>query len=230
MEHKLQYIKDLFLLYTLIYSYLLLPLILVLFKVKKVDLVVVATSAVLFFALLKFHDDIPKHLLSISNTFYTSLEYAVFTTILWVNIDSKRFKRIILVSSIAFLTFQIIFYLKNTKFGLDSIPIGVESILIFIYIFYFLFEYVKNIKNQYIYINYCFWCAIGIMIYLGGNFFFNIMSNQVQSKDLVENWYLTYIPEIVKNVLFLVAIIIYHKNPISKTSTKPKSIPFLDMI
>lgn len=189
-----------------------------------------ALSGILFFLLLEFHENIPASLLNISNTFYTSLEYSVFTTILWFNVDNKTFKRLMIYLSFAFFIFQIAFYRTNTSQGLDSVPIGVESILIFIYIFYFLYEYVKNIKNQYIYINYCFWCAIGMMIYLGGNFFFNIMSNQVHNKEVVENWYLTFIPEIIKNIFFIVAIVIYKKNPIIKEPIKPQSIPYLDMI
>ena len=188
-----------------------------------------AVSGVLFFLLLEYHDKIPKSLISISNTFYTSLEYTVFTILLWYNIDSKSFKRIMFFFSAAFFIFQTIFYLNNTSPGLDSVPIGIESILIFIYIFYFLFEYVKNIRNQYIYASYCFWCAIGMMIYLGGNFFFNILSNQVHNKEVVENWYLTYIAEIVKNIFFVVAIFVFKKNPIIKPP-KAESVPFLDMI
>lgn len=223
-------LENLFL-YILIFSYLLLPLVYLIFRVKKTDIVVMAASGILFFLLLFFHDNIPKNLRLLSNTFYTSLEYSVFTFILFSNIDSKNFKKIIIFLSLAFYLFQVIFCLKSTGSGLDSVPIGIESILVFIYIFYFLYEYVRNVKSQYIYINYCFWCAIGMMLYLGGNFFFNIMASQVgQNQEIQEYWFLTYIPDLVKNIFFAVAIIMFNKNPTPEKNKPISSVPYLDMI
>ena len=186
----------------------------------------IAISGIMFFCLLKFHDYIPKEFKKHSDTFYTILEYSVFSSLMWLNIENKSFKKIMLFLSGSFISFQIIYFLTSKSKGLDTVPIGIESILIFVYIFYFFFEYVKNVKNQYLYTNYCFWAAIGIMIYLGGNFFFNILaSNQIRNL-----WYLTYIPDLVKNILLCISFIIHSRYPNETTKSQQTSVPYLDMI
>jgi len=112
---------------------------------------------------------------------------------------------------------------------LDTVPVGVETILIFIFIFLFFYEHFNDTKNEYIYHNYCFSIAIGILIYLGGSFFLNILADLLGKAEAHKYWYLTYIAEIIKNILFSIAIIIYVRKP-GKKESKTASIPYLDMI
>lgn len=110
---------------------------------------------------------------------------------------------------------------------LDSISIGIEAILLFVYVFYFFYESSKNIIDNYIYNHYCFWIAVGILLYLGGSFFFYILIDHLTDDQVKVFGDLTYVAEILKNILFALALVIYSKKSVA--DRKPKSIPYLDM-
>jgi hypothetical protein len=68
------------------------------------------------------------------------------------------------------------------------------------------------------------------MIYLGGSFFFYILINSLQPDEVEKFGDLTYVAEIIKNLLFALSIYMYKKFPVSKIHNHPKKIPNLDMI
>ena len=112
---------------------------------------------------------------------------------------------------------------------LDSVPIGIETILVLVYIFFFFYEFSKRPTGNYIYNHYCFWIAVGILIYLGGSFFFYILFNHLNEEEINTFGNITYIAEVIKNVLFVTALFVYDKNPI-RIKKEPTSVPYLDMI
>lgn len=159
---------------------------------------------------------------------YTLLEYISFAFIFWTIINHKGFKRIILIFSALFISFQIIYY-STVKFRrLDSVPVGIETIIVFIYIIYYLFEQFKSTKVQSLYENYLFWVCIAIMFYLAGSFFFYILANHLDKAQISEFWYLSFNADIIKNILFAVAVIIYARK--NYELKKVPSVPYLDMI
>jgi hypothetical protein len=115
------------------------------------------------------------------------------------------------------------------NYRIDSIPIGVESILLFVYIFLFFLENMKNPKEEFIYSHYCFWISVGLLIYLGGTFFINILANSLSKEEFDKYWYLNYIADTVKTFLFAIALILSSK-PSKQKFKQEKSIPYLDMI
>lgn len=161
---------------------------------------------------------------------YTFLEYAFFSYIFWYNLRSKPFKNLIVTLSILFIVFQIAFVTSTTHRRLDSIPVGIETILVFIYIFYFFYEFSKYIKDTFIYNHYPFWIAVGVMIYLGGSFFFYILINTLNQEEVDKFGNLTYVAEIIKNLLFFFSIFLYKKYPVNKIHNHLKKIPNLDMV
>lgn len=173
--------------------------------------------------------DTPKDLRKYIQAFYTLLEYSFFTYIFWFHIQKKTLKTLILIASLSFIAFQIFFVTTATFKRLDSIPIGIETILLFIYIFYFFYEFSKHIKDTYIYNHYTFWIAVGIMIYLGGSFFFYILINNLTESEIEKFSTMTFVAEIIKNLLFAFSIYMYKKYRLNHT-THPKKIPNLDMI
>jgi hypothetical protein len=128
-----------------------------------------------------------------------------------------------------FIIFQIAYVTSTSHKRLDSIPIGIETILLFIYIFYFFYEFSKQIKDTFIYNHYTFWIAVGILIYLGGSFFFFILVNDLDKNQRDNFGTITYVAEIIKNLLFAFAIFVYKKFPSNQTHKLPKNIPNLDM-
>lgn len=148
---------------------------------------------------------IPPKALYWSLVIFTCVEYLVFALIFSNIIVNKRFKQLIIFASIFFLIIVIWnFHPENKVF--DSLPIGIETILIIIYAFYYLFEQMNNLTDSFIYNRYHFWIAIGILLYLGGSFFIYIFADKVDSHILDDYWFLTYVFYIIKNVFFAIGI------------------------
>ncbi|HYM95142.1 MAG TPA: hypothetical protein VET23_13455 [Chitinophagaceae bacterium] len=223
---KSKIIEELF--YSILtYSYLLLPLAFVFFRVRKMEVIVIALYGLLFFFLLNFDTDLQKKILTkrLYYSLYTFLEYFIFTFLLWSNIKEKKIRKLIIILSIFFFAFQCTYYFIAKQWKLDTIPIGVETILIFIYIFFYFFQYFRTTQNQYVYNEACFWVAVGVMIYLGGNFFFYILGNYINQEE-INFWFVTYIAETLKNILLTVALFIYARKPDENTK---KNLPYLDL-
>ena len=91
-------------------------------------------------------------------------------------------------------------------------------------------SFLKYIKDTFIYNHYTFWIAVGIMIYLGGSFFFYILINSLTPDEIEKFGNMTYVAEIIKNLLFAFSIFIYKKHPVNKAHNHSKNIPNLDMI
>ena len=111
---------------------------------------------------------------------------------------------------------------------IDSLPIGVETIFLFAYIIFYFYEQFKQPNPIELYRNETFWITVAIMIYLGGSFFFNILVPYLNPRMVLNYWYLTFIGDIVKNILFLYALFV-KKNHSNKQQPQKKSIPHLDM-
>ena len=228
---KIQAIEKLFL-YILTYSYLLLPLVFLFSRSKRrVDLFI-GIYGILFFVLLFLINPsnrlIPIPYIKIYQTFYTFSEYLFFTYILFQSIIIKQLRIIILIFSILFICFLAYDYLNNRHGRIDSLSVGIESILVFIYITFFFYQTFKSVDNEYIFNQAGFWLSLGILIYLGGTFFFNILANDIDETHTDKYWFLTYIADTIKNLLFCVSIIVYARNR-HKQKLPPKSVPYLDL-
>jgi hypothetical protein len=180
----------------------------------------------LIFLLLFFGDLIPRKILDPG---YTLLEFSFFAALIFQQLKIKRQKILVVILSLAFCCFHIIYFISREKKGFDSIPIGIEAILIFVFIFLFFYEQLKDATSTPIYDNYFFWIAVGLFIYLGSSFFIYLTATTLHQKEIDQYWFLTYITETIKNLLLTVAIYIYSRNP-NKTSQKPQNLPNLDFM
>jgi hypothetical protein len=220
------------LLYIVTYSYLIFPLLFLLIKgkFKETILLLLAFYGLAFFCLIFFNDHVPKSIYTFYQAFYTLLEYLFFTYFIWLNIRNIKFKKFIVLASVLFIIFQLIFVTTTGPKRLDSIPIGIETILVFIFIFFFFFEFSKNTREVFIYNLYSFWIAVGVMIYLGGSFFFYILANYLDKEEADKFINMTWVAEIIKNLFFVFSIFMYKKFPANKIHNLPKKIPNLDMV
>jgi len=213
--------------YILTYSFLL-PIIFffIFFKKLKSNKVAIAVViySIIIFLFLSFDDYLNHYYRHWYSTLYTATEYSCFAFVIGQIIQKKKIKFLIFFLSLLFIIFEIIYLFKIRFNVIDSVPIGVETILILLYAFYLFFEQFQKIETTYMYNNYWFWFVIGIIFYLSSSFFFNILGDI----HLVAYWYLTYIFETIKNLLFVVGIIFLSKQQdLNKNST---TIPFLDVI
>jgi hypothetical protein len=209
---------------------LILPISFFLAKKRKWDAVpiVIATYALLCFCFLLQFEEIAKGQEKYYQTSYTFFEYSVFAFIFWTNLSHKKVRKLIIVVSFLFFAFQVFYLLTTNIRKLDTIPIGIETILMLIYISFFFYEFSK-ISNSYIYNHYCFWIAVGVLIYLGGSFFFYIFIENLTKEQVIAFGNLTFVAEIIKNLCFAIAIFLYSPTH-TNANNKLKSVPFLDMI
>ncbi len=184
-----------------------------------------------FFLNILDADQLPKKALikGLHAFTYTSIEYCSFAFLIRNNIDSKKIKRFILILSVLFIFFQAVFFVTIPLGKLDTIPVGIETILLFVFIFLFFYENLKSPKTVYIYNNHCFWIAVGILIYLGSAFFIFILANHIPLKELRKYWDLTYVAEILKNIFFVVSIFLYSSKMKNNEVVSKSSVPYLDM-
>lgn len=224
---KIQIIEKLFS-YLLIYSFLIIPFCFLFSKSKQKALpIVLLLYGVFFFIFLNFFYDFPLGWRKAQQTVYTAFEYFCFAFIIYSNISIRKIKQLIVLISFLFLSFQIIYYFLSPFQYIDSVPVGIETIIIIVFIIIYFYQFFKFSVSP-IYNDPAFYLIIGILIYLGGTFFFNILGNEMSKDQWNDYWHLTYIPEILKNILFGFALLIFHKSIHSKQN-KQKTIPFLDM-
>lgn len=217
----------------LTYTYLLLPISLFFTKKKwkNIDILTIGIYGLVAFIYLYVDVvSLPVKYQKLYVFSYTAIEYLFFSIILWLNINNKGFKQLIIFLSAAFIIFQILFYYLVSRVDrLDSIPVGIETILVFIYIFFFFYEAFKNPKTDFIYNHPCFWIAIGILIYLGGAFFFYILANHMAQAEVDKYWDITYVAEILKNVLFAISMFLFSSKLKENKITSSSKLPYLDM-
>ena len=131
--------------YILRYSYLL-PIITFFLFYKRSGYdrktIVILTYCILLFATVSVHKYIPKDpsVFFLYQSLFTFLEYLAFALIFLYSIDNRAFKKVIIGSSVGFIIFQVLFTFSANSVHLDSVPVGVETILVFLFIFYFLYQ------------------------------------------------------------------------------------------
>ena len=224
--------------YLLGYSFLL-PLLVACITFRKFNgnhiklVLIVVFYCIIFFSLNQFSTETYKFL-GRYNYFliYTSLEYLSFALIAAIFISNRKFSILVIVLSSLFIVFTIIYYTTARFKRIDSIPIGVESILLFVYVFIYFYSLIQKFDYQLnLYERASFWFIVGIFIYLGTTFFFNILGNAMD-KELIDSYFhYTYLGDIVKNIFFSIGILLIPKTPEFRNDKKNgKDIPYLDMI
>lgn len=142
-----------------------------------------------------------------------------------MNISKRIVRRLILIFSILFIVFLVLYTIYVKISQLDSVSIGIESILVLAYAFYFFFELVNNPNVLFINQDFRFWITIGMSLYLAGTFFLYIFAQSFPIKEIRPFWILTYIFYIIKSIFFCVAIIINSKKT---NNLKTQELPYLD--
>jgi hypothetical protein len=164
---------------------------------------------------------LPRKFLLFNGAFFTLLEYSIFTFFLWFNIKNKWFRKIIVVSSIIFLFASTYYNIRTNFLQIDSVPIGIETILVLIFSFYYLYEQMNDTKTLFIYTQYQFWIVIGFMIYLAGSFFVFIYASQVEPDLIKQYWFLTNVFYVLMNSVFVIGILVNKKKKITIPTLNP---------
>lgn len=193
---------------------------------KERPLILITIYAFLDLFLIYFTNNFYKELYSYIWSTFTFVEYAIFTYIIWSNIKRIAFRKFILISSVLFIVFTTVYNVATNFNNIDSIPIGVETILILVFSFYYLYEQMNDSSQLFIYSKYQFWIVIGFMIYLAGSFFVFLFASKLENTLLTKYWFLTNCFYVIMNVLFAIAFFIHNKG--SKKMFPPKLRPYLN--
>ena len=159
------------------------------------------------------YKDFPRLTITVFS-FFTILEYTLFSLFLFLIIKNKYFKRVILTISIFFLSFFLFNYFSNInapkKF--DSAAASIESILIIIYCIFFFFDQINNPEIVMIYESHRFWAITGFLIYMAGELFLFIYADELTNQQRVNSWTINTIANLIKDVLIGVTIVMNKKN------------------
>ncbi|MGZ3852880.1 MAG: hypothetical protein ACXVLT_05205 [Flavisolibacter sp.] len=154
---------------------------------------------------------------------FTFVEYLTFTFVIWSTIKNAFVRRLIVYTSSFFIVFTTIYNIITNFKGIDSIPIGIETILILVFSFYYLYEQMNNTVDLFIYSTYQFWIIIGFMIYLAGSFFIYILASAMEQVLLNQYWLLTNAFYAIMIILFAISFFVFVKRskPIIHKNLRP---------
>lgn len=157
---------------------------------------------------------------------FTFFEYLIFTFVIWSSLKNRSAKQIIVWASVVFIVFTTVYNIATNFRSIDSIPIGIETILILLFCFYYLYEQMNDTVSLFIYSKHQFWIIIGIMIYLAGSFFIFILGNVIDTHLLVKYWFVTTIFYAMMIILFAISFFVFDKN--SKPTIHGNLRPYLN--
>lgn len=199
-----------------------------------IELLPLVLYSFLFFLLTFFFDQISNGIVSAAlyNFLFTLFEYTFFALLLVVAYQNKTFVKLVLIGSILFISFHTIHFLYTESGIIDSIPIGVYTVLIFAYIFFYIFVELRRdtASGSLLIAQSTFWIALGILIYLAGTFFFNLLADYLPREQLRNYWFITYIFDIIKNILFTIAIFVHIRQINKKPQAQKTNEPFLNFL
>ncbi|MBS1760977.1 MAG: hypothetical protein JST23_12725 [Bacteroidetes bacterium] len=229
--------------FIVVYSYLLLPIsAIIYFALKGTNKslgVLLSLYGLSVFILLNLFSYIRGFIITkpiyaqLYQSLFTFIEFLVFGVLLYKLIVKPVFKKIIAVSIILFFIFQVFYIFTEQPQRLDSVPIGIETILMFIFVLFFFYERFQDVTGEPIYFHHGFWLSFGMLIYLGASFFFYLLISHLDEKQQGTYGLITYVADITKNLLFVLALFVALSNERAKKAREPKAtgaIPFLDMI
>lgn len=142
------------------------------------------------------------------------MEFVLFLGFLYSQILQKKARKILLFSGLFFFIFYIAFtFLKDGSKHFDSIQIGVETIIILVFAYYYLYERMNDTSTLFIYSTYSFWVILGIVLSLSGSLFVYIFTNYLSNEEINRYWVITNVLSFLRFVFFTIAIIINAKPP-----------------
>lgn len=159
---------------------------------------------------------------------FTIMEFILFVGFLHTQIQNKKARKTLFITGCMYLVFYISYTLtEKTGVSIDSIQIGVETIIILVFSYYYLYERMNDTTTLFIYNTYQFWVVLGIVLYLSGSFFVYLFAEYISYDEMKVYWPITNVLSIIKSILFSVAIYINTK-PIKNTLTSDFEISSLN--
>jgi hypothetical protein len=137
---------------------------------------------------------------------FTIVEFTLISLFFITIIKSTLYKKLISISIFVFYTLLIVDYFSNSFSKFDSLPTGIESILIISYGLLTIFEKFSSSNIQF---NYSIWVSFACIIFFSGTFFLFILSqNNFNNESFSDTYgYIVAIFNSIKNLLLAIAVI-----------------------
>lgn len=151
-------------------------------------------------------------------SFFTIIEYSIFSMFIFLQISSKAVKWFIACVSIGFYGFAIYNITRGQNSNFDSLSASVESVLVILFCIFFFAEEIRNPEVSFIYSSKAFWVTTAVLLYLAATLFLFISAPYFTAEEKDSYWSINFISNILKNILLSIAFIL----------PKHKSSPPLD--
>jgi len=150
---------------------------------------------------------------------FTIVEFTVLSFYLLKELVSDKFRLFIKISSLVFGAFVLFDLMTGTLNEFDSIPTGVESILILCSSLLVLYE--RIIKNEEYNVS-SIWISVGIVLFFSGTFFLFILSeSNFNDSSFSETYsYILASFKIISYILFSIGILLENKNLFKSSYTQ----------
>lgn len=144
----------------------------------------------------------------LSYRLFTVVEFLIFICFIYINATNRKIKKFALFSVLAFFTSLIIDLGKYNIYDFDSLPTGVESILIITLTIVCVRE---KLTNEKILTQIDIWVHFANLIYFSGLFFLFILSQKnIHNSEFANIFAIaTAVFNIIKNLIYSAGIIIY---------------------
>ena len=152
---------------------------------------------------------------------FTIIEYSIFAYFLYSIIENKIFKVIILIGTIGFYLFALIYFFISKDHGFDSISASIEAILIVAFCIFYLFDQLNKPQVMFIYQDPNFWFVVGFLVYLSGTLFLFIQASELEKEVRQNFWKINLFANITKNILFAIAFSTKKSNSIIQSFENP---------
>lgn len=158
---------------------------------------------------------------------FTLMEYLAFSLFLGFHSENKKLRRLLSIVFVLFSVFICTYFLIVPFDFIDSVPIGVETILVIGFSVYFLYEMVNKTTNL-LYNTTEFWIITGFLIYLAGSFFIYLYANQVDLRELKKFFFVTYMFTSIKNIFISIGFWLWAQQPKDSIHHPREYQPFLN--
>lgn len=147
-------------------------------------------------------------------SFFTIVEFSLFTAFIFLQIKSKPIRWFIVVSAVIFYGYAFYNIINRPNKSFDSRSASVESVLVILFCILFFFEQMRNPEVSFIYSSKVFWITTAVLLYLAATLFLFISTEYFTMEEKDAYWSINFISNILKNVLLSIAFILpKHKAP-----------------
>jgi len=147
-------------------------------------------------------------------SFFTIAEFTLYSIFLYYNLNTKLFKKLLLISYILFFPITIYSFFQKEFENFDSLTASIECILIILFSILFLYEQIKEPESIFIYTSKKFWIIVAFFLYLSSTLFLFMYADKLPTMEKNYYWSINFVFNIVKNIFFTIAFLL-RKNAFS---------------